>query len=225
MKIAPSIYEKTPADFLNQLTRLSFYFSYFQIDIADGIYTPNKTITVEEINKLLDSEFQTTTKMLFDFHLMVNNYEAEIQKIIKLKDKINIGAVLIPYSLHPNYSLLTKNYPTSLGLVLNSEDTVSNLVKDYDIKTIPIIQIMTVHIGAQGNPFLAENLKKIEQLKNAGFPGKIFIDGGINDKTLPQILSQKYQPDVLCVGSYLTKNNDLKNNIFVHDRDQNGYFS
>lgn len=224
MKIVPSIYEKTPAGFLNQLTRLSSYFSYFQIDIADGIYTPNKTIQIEDINKLLDSEFQNTVKMLFDFHLMVNDYEAGIQKIIKLKDKINIGAILIPYSLHPNYSLLIKNYPTSLGLVLNSEDPVINLAKDYDIKIISIIQIMTVHIGAQGNPFLAENLKKIEQLKNAGFTGKIFIDGGINDKTLSQILSQKYQPDVLCVGSYLTKNSNLKNNVFVHDRDQNGYF-
>ncbi len=205
MKIIPSIYEKTPQGFSDQIKKLSSYFSSFQIDISDGIYAPNRTIQIEDINKLVNYELQITDKIQLDFHLMVNDYEVEIKKLINFKNKINVSNILIHYSLHPNYSLLTTHYSIPIGLVLNSEDQVSNLVRDYNIKKIPVIQIMTVQIGAQGNPFLPENIKKVEQLKKAGFSGEIFIDGGINDKTLPLFLSQKYQPDALCPGSYLTK--------------------
>ena len=220
MNIAVSLYEKTAQDLINQINKLSPYFSSFQIDISDGIYAPNKTVQIEEIISNIYDLGSMIYDLTFDFHLMVNDYKTELKKIISLKDKINIGNILIHYSLKPHLQSLITNYKLPSGLVLNSQDQVENLVKDYDLQKIPIIQIMTVQTGAQGNPFLPENIKKIEQLKKVGFSGKIFLDGGINEKTLPIILSKKYQPDVLCVGSYLTKSSDLKSNIFVHDRKQ-----
>jgi pentose-5-phosphate-3-epimerase len=64
---------------------------------------------------------------------------------------------------------------------------------------------MSVNPGRQGQPFLLETLKKIEQLRLLGYRNKIFLDGGINEKTIPEILAQKFLPDVLCPGSFLTK--------------------
>jgi len=220
MKIYPSIYEKTPQDFLNQINKLFPFFSYFQIDVSDGVYAPNKTIQIKDFFSAIQHCNNLKVKdSLFDFHLMVADYKTEVEKLRSWRFG-KLGNILIHYSLKPNLSLLTNHQPP-IGLVLNSNDTVKNLTKDYDLEKIPVIQIMTVEIGAQGNPFLSKNLKKIEQLKKAGFLGKIFLDGGINNITLSQILSQKYQPDVLCVGSYLTKNPDLRNNVFTHNRKQN----
>ena len=72
---------------------------------------------------------------------------------------------------------------------------------------------MSVNPGKQGSPFIPETLKKIEQLRLLGYRSKIFLDGGVNDQTLPLILNQKYLPDVLCPGSFLTRAKDLEKNI------------
>lgn len=201
----PTVLEKTKDGFLTQIKKLSPYFSYFQIDIADGLYVPNKTIQVEDFEVAIQDLGSKISDLTFDFHLMVKDFETEIKKLINLKDKISINNILIHYSLKPNYQSLITNYQLPIGMVLNSEDRVYNLVENYDIQKIPIIQIMTVQIGAQGNPFLSENINKVEQLKKACFSGQIFLDGGINEKTLPIILSKEYRPDVLCPGAYLTR--------------------
>ena len=48
-------------------------------------------------------------------------------------------------------------------------------------------------------------LKKINVLRKLGYAGEILIDGGINDQTISQIDKNQKKPDILCVGSYLTK--------------------
>ena len=37
---------------------------------------------------------------------------------------------------------------------------------------------MSVYLGKQGQTFLQNNLKKIEQLRNIDYRNKIFLDGG-----------------------------------------------
>ncbi len=207
MEIFPSILEKEAQNYLVQINKLSPYFNHFQIDIADGIYVPNKTVQIDElINYGL-----RITNCTFEFHLMVKDFETEIKKLEKLRNFLNIKTVLIHASLSPDYSLLSKTYPLfSFGLVLNPEDKVS-LLPSYTL--LPIIQIMTVHPGFQGQPFLPETLKKIEQLRQANYRNKISLDGAVNDQTIPLILAQKYRPDILCPGSFLTKTVELEKNI------------
>ena len=72
---------------------------------------------------------------------------------------------------------------------------------------------MSVTPGVQGNPFLPNTLKKIEQLRILGYRFKIFLDGAVNDKTLPFINEQKFKPDVICPGSYLTKTDQLQSHV------------
>ena len=72
---------------------------------------------------------------------------------------------------------------------------------------------MSVTPGVQGNPFLPKTLNKIEQLRDLGYRKKIFLDGAVNDKTIPIINKLKYKPDVICPGSFLTKAKDLEKNV------------
>jgi len=53
-------------------------------------------------------------------------------------------------------------------------------------------------------------LIKVEQAKNTYVNKIILIDGGVNSKTLSDIVSKRYRPDILCVGSYLTKSDNVK---------------
>ncbi len=215
MIVFPSILEKTPEALFNQIKKLSKYYSHFQIDIADGIFVNNKTVQIEEII----SSFKRSNVLIFkhssfEFHLMVKDYKTDIKKVLELKKIININTVLIHAFLSPNVKHLISNIEDlSFGLVLNPEDSVETIKTKYDLQKVPIIQIMSVIPGAQGNPFIPETLQKVEQLRNANYRNKISLDGGINAITIPFILSQKILPDILCPGSFLTKAENLEERV------------
>ncbi len=213
MQTVPSILEKNSQDLFFQINRLSKYFPRFQIDIADGIFVPNKTVQIEEIKDSLNKDCLYKDSLLFDFHLMVKDYEVHIKKIAGLKKIINIKNIFIHFNLFPNYQLLTADYSLPIGLVLNPQDHVSDLTSHYALDTIPYLQIMSVNLGFQGSPFLPETLNKIEQLRDIGYRKEIFLDGAVNEKTIPVILAKKYQPDFICPGSYLTKTKTLEENV------------
>jgi D-allulose-6-phosphate 3-epimerase len=204
MIIIPTILEKELDLVFFQIQKLSSRFDVFQIDIADGQFVPNRTITIEEITRSIQNgRFPIDNKHRFDFHLMVNDIGQNLKELKKLSELIKINNVLIHY---PHFA--TDYEPFNeffIGLVLNPGDSVFELKQRSDINSIPIIQIMTVVPGFQGSPFISEMLNKIDQLKQANYRNKIYLDGGINDQTLSLISSRKNLPDVLCLGSFLTK--------------------
>lgn len=200
MKILPAILEQSIDSFWQSIKNLYPYFSHFQIDIADNKFVKNKTIQIEKIIASFSNFQLSTANCFFDFHLMVFDYQTEIVKLKELEKSMQIENVLIHLKvIKPDFK--AENYQFKLGIVLNPEDKIKpnyNLIKNF-----PAVQIMSVNPGFQGAEFLPEVLTKINELRNSGYQGKIFLDGGINDKTLPVILKNPHKSDVLCVGSYL----------------------
>lgn len=214
MQTIPSLLEKSSEDLIFQINKLSPYFKRFQIDIADGIFVSNKTVQIEEIKDSLIKDCLNKGSLSFDFHLMVKDYQTEIKKLEELKKLIKINLILIHFSTISNFDIPISDLSTiPIGLTLNPEDQVANLTRHYALDTIHSIQIMSVNPGVQGNPFLPETLIKIEQLRVLGYRKEIFLDGAVNEKTIPVILAKKFQPDFICPGSYLTKAKDLKENV------------
>lgn len=215
MQICPSILEPTAESLFTTINRLSPFYKYFQIDIADGIYVSNKTVQIDDLSHYLSNQVtKLPTNLIFDFHLMVKDYETEIMKLEKLKNLIKINNILIHFSAITNFQLPISNLSTlPIGLTLNPEDQVADLARHYNLNDIQAIQIMTVIPGVQGNPFVHESLNKIEQLRVLGYKSKIFLDGAVNDKTVLIINKLKYRPDVICPGSFLTKAKDLEANV------------
>ncbi len=213
MQTVPSILEKDINGLISQIKKLSPYFSRFQIDIADGIFVPNKTVQIEEIKDSLIKD-----SLLFDFHLMVQDYKTVIKKLEKLKKIIKINLILIHFSAISDFvrqpaDRISDLSSLPIGLALNPEDQVDDLSRRYNLKQIPAVQIMSVVPGVQGNPFIPDTLKKIEQLRLLGYRNKIFLDGAVNAETLPLINEQKFKPDVVCPGSFLTKAKNLEENV------------
>jgi len=218
MQTVPSILEKDAPSLFYQINKLSPYFKRFQIDIADGIFVPNKTVGIDEIKDSLNKDCLYKDSLSFDFHLMVKDYKTEIKKLEELKKLIKINLIFIHLSAIDDWSAswrmkIENLSPIPIGLTLNPQDQVNDLVRHYNLSNIPTIQIMSVTPGVQGNPFLQDTLKKIEQIRVLGYRFKIFLDGAVNDKTLPYINKQKFKPDVICPGSFLTKAKDLKANV------------
>ncbi len=207
MIICPSILEKKTEDYFKIIKKLRPYFDYFQIDIADGQYVENKTATIDDFIKKAFNYQSLIKDLYFDFHLMVKNYPHEIKKLESLKKILKVKNIFIHFDLIKKNSF--KFYKT-IGLVLNPQDQVGDLASRVDLNLINSVQIMSVIPGAQGNPFIENSLNKIEQLRLLGYRNKIFLDGGINEKTLPVILKEKFLPDVLCPGSYFTKTKSEK---------------
>lgn len=210
MQIVPAILVKTLEEFYKQINTLLPYYHYFQIDIADGIFVPNKTIQIDNIQKTIQQYNNLTIDLSFDFHLMVKDYKREIKKLVKLKNLIKIKNVFIHDQVVKSPLFFQQVRQFNLGLVLDPQDRVENTIKKYNLQNIYSVQIMSVLPGFQGSPFIKDTLIKIEQLRTLGYRNNIFIDGGINEQTIPFILEQKYLPDALCIGSYLTKAENIE---------------
>ena len=206
IQIYPSILENNINIFKNRLQQYITLFDYFQIDIADGIFVNNRTIQIEQLMEHgtwnMEHGNQIKNKA-FEMHLIVKDWQAEIPKIDRLSKLINIKLILIHLqNFNVTCSMLNASY--AYGIVLNPEDDVEKNIEL--IKQFPVCQLMTIHPGRQGNPFIPEVLDKIEQLRKLSYKGKILLDGAINDKTMPIVLSKKYLPDAVCPGSYFHDN-------------------
>lgn len=204
MKLIPAVLEADLQDFEKQVNYFRKYFNQIQIDISDGLYTPQKTIDILEINKL-GSDF---SNIIFDFHLMVKNPSIEIRKIKNLVN-IKTNIVLVHIDQIENLEI---NEPVNIGTVLNPEHEVADYFET--IIEYPYVQIMTVNPGFQGQTFQDGNLLKIQQLREHGFNGQIFLDGGINESSLVLINKNVFKPDFLCIGNYLKTNTEEKLQLF-----------
>jgi len=210
MQVVPTLLNQSLDEFDLQLKTLSRYFNYFQIDIADGDFVSNRTIQIENLVSYFTSHQPPITNIQFDFHLMAKDVEGEIRKIEQLKKIITVKNILVHFAvIAANDQQLTSEH----GIILNPEDQLADVREKINLTQIPAIQIMTVTPGFQGGDFIPTSLNKIEQLRLTGYRNPIMIDGGINEKTIPVILEQQYKPDILCIGSYLTKLDGLEDKI------------
>jgi ribulose-phosphate 3-epimerase len=216
MKVLPALLTSSVEDLFQQIHKCSRYYSYFQIDIADGEFVPNSTISINDMHTYLESEHTSSIyhSCIFDFHLMVINPEEQIEQLVDLQKAIPIKHVFIHQKLKPPLKTIMERFSEfTIGLVLNPEDSVNDLVHDHPLNSIPAIQIMSVNPGFQGNPFMEETLDKIEQLRKNNYKYEIFLDGGVNDKTLPVIKSKSFVPDYVSIGSYISQAENLKERV------------
>lgn len=210
MRVTPTILEKTPEELKNTLSRLSPYFNHFQLDIADGKLVPNKTVSLEEISQTV----ALPDDLFYDFHLMAVAYQQEVYKVSKLFENVKVDTIFVHTAVNPDIDELEIKYPHFVfGLAINPEENIGTIGQEYDLTNMRAVQIMSIHPGFQGKPFLPETLQKIEQLRNIGYKGLIYLDGSVNEKTIPTIISSKFWPDVLCPGSFLSRADNLEKNV------------
>jgi len=182
--------------FREQITAMNGRADFYHVDIMDGNYVKNITLSpffIENLKKITD--------VPIDVHLMVNHPEDIIPMCI------DAGADII--SFHPEtannkiFRLLNqiKDAGRRCGVVLNPA-TPADAIKEY-AHLLDKVTVMSVDPGYAGQKFIPESLNKIKQLiamrEVHGYHYLTEIDGSCNEKTF-NVISQS-GVDVFIVGT------------------------
>lgn len=195
-KFSPSLMCMDLTQFREQITAMNDRADFYHVDIMDGSYVKNITLSpffIENLKKITD--------VPIDVHLMVNHPEDIIPMCIEA------GADII--SFHPEtannkiFRLLNqiKHAGRRCGVVLNPA-TPAEAIKEY-AHLLDKVTVMSVDPGYAGQKFIPESLNKIRQLiamrEEHGYHYLTEIDGSCNEKTF-NVISQS-GVDVFIVGT------------------------
>lgn len=182
--------------FEEQINFLNQAVDYYHIDIMDGHYVSNMTLSPWFIEQL-----KNHTKIPLDVHLMVTNPIEYVEQLLDL------GVEVI--SIHAEFlnghafrlSQTIKQHGKKMGVVLNPE-TPLNLITDY-LHLIDIVTVMTVDPGFAGQSFISESLDKVRKLKDYRKENNLIfeiqIDGSCNKNTYHKMIAAG--ADILILGS------------------------
>ena len=195
-KFSPSLMCMDLTRFREQITAMNGRADFYHVDIMDGSYVKNITLSpffIENLKKITD--------VPIDVHLMVNHPEDIIPMCIEA------GADII--SFHPEtannkiFRLLNqiKDAGRRCGVVLNPA-TPADAIKEY-AHLLDKVTVMSVDPGYAGQKFIPESLTKIKELiamrENKGYHYLTEIDGSCNEKTFNVI--SRSGVDVFIVGT------------------------
>ncbi|XMB72895.1 ribulose-phosphate 3-epimerase [Mycoplasmatota bacterium WC30] len=189
----------------DQIKIIEEYTDFYHIDIMDGHFVPNLSLSFDFITQL-----RGHTEKPIDAHLMISNPGSYVDLLIKS------GVDYI--TLHPKtiekdaFRLISKikNNNIKLGIALSPSvglDAI-NYYKDYVDK----VTIMTVEPGFAGQGVIKEAIGKIKEVYDYRKENKldylIEVDGSNNFSTFE--MYNNNGADVFVLGSTLFKEEDLK---------------
>jgi len=198
MKLSASFLSMDKLERMQELTNTNI--DYIHVDIMDGIFVSNKTLTKDDFTKI-----NYYINKPLDIHLMVSDVKKYIDdfkvfnpKFITFhKEAVDdvIGAI--------NY---LNNLNIKVGLSIKPHTNVEEIIPY--LPYLDLVLIMSVEPGAGGQEFINDSTIKIDQLKQLreqyNYKYLIEIDGGINNETANLCKNA----DILVIGSYITKSDN-----------------
>lgn len=175
---------------------------WVQLDITDGKFVPTMThLSWEQIRFF-------TERAKADLHLMIQEPERMIDQWIATGPKritFHIESTQNPEKV----IAACRAAGIEVGIALNPETPVSLVVSRLSL--VDLLLFLGVHPGRGGQKFIPEVLEKIKILPPVPKNVKIGVDGGVNEETARALRGLNI--DVLVVGSYLFRGNDLRNRL------------
>lgn len=169
--------------------------SMLHLDIMDGHYVPNLCFSVDSV-----AAVAAYTSAELDVHLMVDQplpYIAPLAAAGVSMVSVHLDAPGLVQCLDSIRSAGMK-----AGLVLNPGDCPVEIPEQL-LSTADFVQLMAVHPGKSGQPFLPQTLGTLSALatyrKQSQLPFLISIDGGIDAPSA--IACRKRGADILVVGA------------------------
>ena len=172
---------------------------WFHIDVMDGVFVPNISFGTPIIKAI-----KKHTKKTLDVHLMI----VDPDRYIKLFKEIGADILTVHYEacthLHRTLQAIKKEKMLA-GVALNPHTPIQ-VLKDI-INEIDLVCLMSVNPGFGGQSFIENTYEKVKELKklivNKKSKTKIEVDGGVNIKNAPKLISSGV--DILVAGSYVFK--------------------
>ena len=168
---------------------------WFHLDVMDGRFVPNITFGMPII-----AQMKKKAKKTLDVHLMIVEPEKYFEDFAKAG--ADILSVHIEASNHLHRSLqVIKSLGMKAGVAINPHTPVSLLADT--INDTDVVCMMSVNPGFGGQKFIANTLRKIQELKaiinERGASTLIEIDGGVTLNNAGELL--RAGADVLVAGN------------------------
>lgn len=203
--IAPSLMCMDLTRFGEQVSFFNDKIAYFHVDIMDGHFVPNITLSPYFVGQL-----KKLAKAPIDCHLMVTRPENYVASLAAA------GASMISFHAETANGLAfrlmdqIRSSGMQCGLVLNPETGLDDVTLYLDL--VDKVTIMTVDPGFAGQAFIPGMLKKISQFREYRqqhqLEYQIEIDGACNKSTYTALVDAG--ADILILGS---------SGLFNHDED------
>ncbi len=180
IRIAPSILSADFARLADDIARVEPYTDILHLDVMDGHFVPNITFGPPLVKCV-----RRVTKLFLDAHLMIEEPAKYIEAFIKA------GADNITFHIEvaENPLMLVKmikEFGAQVSVSLRPDTSAEELEPVIDI--VDMVLVMTVMPGFGGQEFRRDMLGKIEQIRNRREELCIQVDGGINEKTIVDVI-------------------------------------
>lgn len=195
VEFSPSLMTMDLDKFKEQITFLNDQVDSYHIDIMDGHYVPNISLSpwfIQEVRKI--------STLPLSAHLMVTEPAFWVQQLIDINCEWICMHVEVLDGLA--FRLIDQIHDAGLkaGIVLNPETPVSVILPYIDL--LDKVTIMTVDPGFAGQRFIEGALDKIVELRELreeyDYHYVIEMDGSSNRKSFKRI--DEANPDIYIVG-------------------------
>ncbi|MFT8704383.1 D-allulose 6-phosphate 3-epimerase [Bifidobacterium aquikefiricola] len=195
IQLSPSLMTMDLDQFKEEITFLDGKVNSYHVDIMDGHFVPNITLSpwfIEQVRKV--------SSLPLSAHMMVTDAPVWVKKLIDVK----CDYICFPSEVANGvaFSMIDDIHAAGLkaGVVLNPETQI-DIIKPY-IDVIDKITVMTIDPGFAGQKFLAGTLSKIVELRRireeSDLSYEIEMDGSTNLKHWKMISDAN--PDVYVIG-------------------------
>ncbi len=191
MQIIPSLLTDDQLIYTNSLDELQGACEIVQIDIADGVFVPEKTLDNNDLTNLHIGTLQ------IELHLMV---EHPCTTLTQWHNNTHIRRVYIHAEcadFNQKTLELIREHGWQVGIALKPQTPIS-VLKPH-IEHIDAVLLLGVEPGGQGRAFQPAVLEKIKEFKQTYPTLFCALDGGVNETTLPDIITSGV--DAVCPGS------------------------
>jgi len=189
-QIIPAILTDKVEIFEKYLRQVEKYTDIIHLDICDGIFAPQKTITAEDIKNI-------KTEAKYAVHLMVQDPTAEIERWYNFP---NIKRIIFHFEVAKIPATIIHHieaYGFKAGVAVNPETTLD------DIRAVgfqaDLALFLSVRPGLQGQKIIPEVIEKIRAFKTEHPHIPIAIDGGVHEEKLKQLTDLNL--DYIVMGS------------------------
>ncbi len=203
--VCPAVLARDAHEYQTQIKRVEGFADRIQIDVTDGDFAKNTTVTLEQV------WLPATIKA--DLHLMYKNPEAVLHDCIRLKPHMVIVHAEAEGVFYNIKSKLDK-HAIKTGVALLAK-TSTHVLKP-SLKYIDHIMMFSGDLGMFGGIADLSLLTKVRQLKEWKPELEIGWDGGVNDSNAAKLVEGGV--DVLNVGGYIQNAVEPRQNFLYLQR-------
>lgn len=200
IEIIPAILTNDPKELEEKLRQLEGIVQRVQIDIVDGVFADNKTISLEAAANI-------ETDLLLDIQLMAKEPADWVERAVRAMADRVIGHIEM---MSDQMAFIAKVAETGekVGLAID----LSTPVSAFDpavLNSLDVVLVMSVKAGFGGQDFQEPALEKVTKLSNYRASNnckyRICVDGGINEENIAKV--RQAGADEVAVGHSLFEGN------------------